>query len=164
MTLPSGAAGRRPTFTDARHGWIWDPSPAALYVTSDGGAHWRRVAATGLPMPWPATRRLAFRDASHGWAADAAGSSAPAIYATIDGGTSWTEVPLPAPDGGWTEGSRFDVGPMAIAADGHGQLKITELMHWDFRLIAAFHWVAATADGGTTWSAPRRMPDVPPGT
>jgi photosystem II stability/assembly factor-like uncharacterized protein len=163
VTLPRGAAGRRPAFADAAHAWVWSSSPAGLYATGDGGAHWWRQAAAGLPVSPRRPEILGFRDAAHGWMARPAGSTAPDLWATADGGATWTPAPLPSPAGGWP-GSRFEVGPVAIASDGHGQVTVTELQPWDFTLVPVARWVAATADGGATWSVPERMPDVPPGT
>jgi photosystem II stability/assembly factor-like uncharacterized protein len=164
LELPRGAEARRPTFADARHGWVWDPAPAGLYSTGDGGAHWRRLDALGRPGPGSVLRPLGFRDGAHGWAAGAVGPLAPALYATGDGGEHWTALPLPAPDGGWPVGSQFDVGPLAISSDGQGQVMVSELVSWAFSQVAITHWVAATTDGGATWAAPQRLPGAPPGT
>jgi photosystem II stability/assembly factor-like uncharacterized protein len=146
LTLPRGTQGRQTAFVDARHGWVWDPSPAGLLATADGGSHWRRLAGAGLPMARTVPHLLGFRDAGHGWLAIGA-----ALYGTIDGGESWSPVPLPLPDGGWTIGGGFDIGPLSVAADGRGQLLISE---------AATEWVAATADGGATWETARPLPPL----
>jgi photosystem II stability/assembly factor-like uncharacterized protein len=164
VDLPGGGAGGPPSFVDARDGWAWEPSPPGLYATADGGAHWRRLDAAGLPDLGPRPGSLWFRDAAHGWAALPAGDGPPALYATADGGESWTELPLPAPAGGWPAGSRFEVGPPAIAPDGRGHLQVTELVPWEFRQVVLAHWVAATGDAGVTWSAAQRLPDTPPET
>ncbi len=164
LTLPRGAEAQRPSFADARHGWLWDPSPAGLYATSDGGAHWRRLRAAGLPGRGPAPRTIAFRDGLHGWIATAAGPGEPTLYRTGDGGQTWTALPLPAPAAGWPAGYQFEIGSLAIASDGRGQLMVGQLMRWAFTLVVSTRWVAATADGGATWSAPQRMPDARPGT
>jgi hypothetical protein len=111
---------------------------------------------------------LGFGSGARGWAAGPAGTAAgpnpPAVYRTSDGGETWTASPLPAPEGGWPPGSTFDIGPVTVAPDGRGQLLLTELVPWEYRQVVLSHWVALTADGGAAWSAPRRLPGVPPRT
>lgn len=164
LTLPAGVVAGRLSFADALHGWAWDASRPGLYATGDGGGHWRRVDASGLPDLGPVPGTFGFRDGAHGWAALPAAQGAPVLYATSDGGESWAALPLPAPGESWQAGSRFEVGPAAIAPDGHGQLLVSELVPWGFRQVVVSHWVAATADAGATWSPPQRLPDAPPGT
>lgn len=160
LALPGGAEAQRPAFADARHAWVWDPAPGALYATADAGAHWRRLAGLGLPAADPVPGTISFRDPLHGWLAAPAGSPAPTLYVTSDGGETWRALPLPPPDGGWPAGDQLDPGPAVVAADGSGQLVTGELQHWGYGLVALSYWVAATADAGVTWSAPRRLPEV----
>jgi photosystem II stability/assembly factor-like uncharacterized protein len=143
LTLPRDADARQPAFADAAHGWVWVAS-AGLFATADGGARWRRLAAAGLPVIRTAPRLLGFRDGSHGWLALGG-----ALYGTADGGQSWAAAPMPG--GGWTAGV-YEMGPLSVAADGHGQLLLAG---------AESRWVAATADGGATWSSPRPLPPGP---
>jgi photosystem II stability/assembly factor-like uncharacterized protein len=164
LALPAGAEGVQPTFADASHGWVWDPSPRGLYRTGDGGDHWRLLDAAGLSGLEPAPVAFRFLDATHGWAVPAVGPEAPALFATTDGGETWTPRPLPPPSDGWPPGSRFDIGTPLIAPDGHGQVLITELVPWEFRQVVLAHWAAATADAGATWSPTRRLPATPPET
>jgi photosystem II stability/assembly factor-like uncharacterized protein len=146
LTIPLGTRGRQTAFVDARHGWVWAPSPSGLLATADGGSHWRRLAGTGLPVARSVPHLLGFRDALHGWLAIGA-----ALYGTADGGENWSALPLPPPDGGWTIGGGFEIGPLSVAADGRGQLLIRD---------AATEWVAATADGGATWETALPLPPL----
>jgi photosystem II stability/assembly factor-like uncharacterized protein len=164
LTPPKGTERQVPAFADAGHGWVWDPAPAGLYATADGGGHWRRLRGAGLPRIGQGVPAIGFRDARHGWLAAPAGRGDPTLYATSDGGDGWTAQPLPAPAGGWADGAWFQVGPVGVAADGRGQLMVSELVPWARGLVVVARWVAATGDGGATWSAPVRVPDTPPGT
>lgn len=147
LPLPPGAEAQQPVFTDADHGWVWDPSPAGLYATNDGGAHWRSLAAAGLPDTRNPPPRLLGFDGRQGWL-----SAGGALYATADGGESWAIQPLPQPPGGWTTGDRFAYGPLTVAADGRGQLLLS---------TAAAEWVTVTDDRGATWTATAALPVWP---
>lgn len=168
LPLPDEVAGGRPSFADPGHGRVWQPSPPGLYATDDGGATWRLLDATGLPGVGGAPGALGFATGARGWAAGPAGTptgpNPPAVYRTSDGGETWTASALPTPEGGWPPGSTFDIGPVTVAPDGRGQALLTELEPWEYRQVVLSHWVASTADGGATWSAPRRVPGVPPRT
>jgi photosystem II stability/assembly factor-like uncharacterized protein len=62
-------------------------SHQALYRTSDGGAHWLRLASL------PAKCQLDFADRMHGWCfitTPSLGSESVAIWRTTDGGITWT--------------------------------------------------------------------------
>jgi photosystem II stability/assembly factor-like uncharacterized protein len=141
VALPASARGQQPAFADVRHGWVWDPSPAGLLATDDGGAHWRRLAAAGLPATPTAPRLLGFHDAQHGWLADGG-----VLYGTADGGRTWAALPLSAPAG---EGT--NLGPLSVARDGRGQLLVSD---------QGAGWVAATGDGGATWRTERPLPPL----
>jgi photosystem II stability/assembly factor-like uncharacterized protein len=146
LTLPGGTQGRQTAFVDARHGWVWDPSLSGLLATADGGGHWRPLAGAGLPVARRVPHLLGFRDALHGWLAIGA-----ALYGTADGGENWLALPLPLPDGRWSIGGGFEIGPLSVAADGAGQLLISN---------AATEWVAATVDGGATWQTAGPLPPL----
>jgi photosystem II stability/assembly factor-like uncharacterized protein len=141
LTLPDGVRAPHPAFSDARHGWVWDPSQAGLLATTDGGVHWRRLPSTGLPDAPAPTHLLGFRDPRHGWLAAGA-----MLYGTADGGGSWAALQLPVP-----AADQADLGPLSVAPDGRGQLLVSG---------QGTVWVAATADGGATWTTARPLPPL----
>jgi len=91
-------------FSDDLHGWIGGTfaSSHRLYRTTNGGANWSLLSATGLGG---APSDLDFSaDGLHGVAAVRMGSS-PGIYRTVDGGATWT---LAAPGSVSQIDMRFD--------------------------------------------------------
>jgi len=143
LTLPGGVRAPHPAFADARHAWAWDPSQAGLLATIDGGGHWRRLEATGLPSAPAPSHLLGFSDTVHGWLA--AGG---VLYGTADGGRTWAALPLPLPP---SAAGQSDLGPLSVAPDGRGQLLISG---------QGSVWLAATADGGATWTTARPLPPL----
>jgi photosystem II stability/assembly factor-like uncharacterized protein len=173
LTLPAGVGGQQPAFSDARHGWVWDPSPAGLLATVDGGAHWRRLADAGLPAAPAAPRLLGFHDALHGWLA-----LADALYATADGGATWEAAAPPLQLGLNLTPSRangavwwaWSASQLEVTRDGGGHWTVVALPAWNLMRVHALDartvWVAATVmdalgvprwtlfstvDSGLTW-------------
>jgi photosystem II stability/assembly factor-like uncharacterized protein len=60
--------------------------PSTLYRTTDGGAHWQRIA-TGVPV----SGGLRFTSATTGW-----GLTLTKLERTDDGGSTWRTVPIAA--------------------------------------------------------------------
>jgi photosystem II stability/assembly factor-like uncharacterized protein len=88
LGLPNSAAFAAASATTAVVGY------QPLYHSSNGGALWNRVGATGISQ-WA---ELGFTDATHGEGLGYLGAVAPAnerLYYTIDGGQSYHLVPLP---------------------------------------------------------------------
>ncbi len=82
-------------FIDSTHGWVLDTAwtPAAtttsLYMTSDGGAHWRKL----LPRTnYQDIQALDFVSDTVGWAIGAVTSETSSLLKTKDGGHTWTEI------------------------------------------------------------------------
>lgn len=110
-------------FVDRGHGWLTttaangmhSPSDVHLFRTTDGGSHWREVAAsaTGLlgghsfgGLPTTCASEVRFVDASTGWYAGGCpqgggiltrGGWADDVAVTHDGGRHWHRVALPHP-------------------------------------------------------------------
>jgi photosystem II stability/assembly factor-like uncharacterized protein len=86
---PCGQAGSSGpvTMITATNGWSSDP-----YYTSDGGAHWIKVAPPVISKF--SVESEFFLDSSHAWIAEAAGSANAAadhvvVYGTSDSGQTW---------------------------------------------------------------------------
>ncbi len=100
QVVPASPASGRifyPTkMVTASTGWSW-VEPSELWRTTDGGAHWTKVAAPSVPdRPGPYTETPYLLDATHAWIAEsgqgAAGSQGPYIittFSTVDGGKTW---------------------------------------------------------------------------
>ena len=82
-------------FIDSTHGWVLDTAwtPAAtttsLYLTSDGGAHWRKLS-TGTNFH--DIQALDFVSDAVGWAIGAVTSETSFLLKTADGGRTWTPI------------------------------------------------------------------------
>jgi photosystem II stability/assembly factor-like uncharacterized protein len=80
-------------FIDSTHGWVLDTAwtPAAtttsLYMTSDGGAHWRKLSTS---TNFHDIQELDFVSDTVGWAIGAVTSEASFLLKTKDGGRTWT--------------------------------------------------------------------------
>ncbi len=82
-------------FIDSTHGWVLDNAftPAAtttsLYMTSDGGAHWRKLLTS---TNFHDIQALDFVSDTVGWVIGAVTSEASFLLKTKDGGRTWTEI------------------------------------------------------------------------
>ena len=137
--------------TDPQVGWaVWHAAKgngAAIFRTTDGGAHWARV--------FRATRIAAtdFLDSTHAWVL---GSLGPFVIAerTSDGGASWqgiTNPPDPQSEPLETESLNFvtpEVGWVALCV-GYDSLRDNLLLD-------------QTTDGGNSWTVVPFQP-IPPG-
>jgi photosystem II stability/assembly factor-like uncharacterized protein len=87
-------------FFDARRGLVLGGTrgnqsvASVLYVTSDGGEHWRqrRLPIENGLVDRPVRQWLAFSDLDYGWYLAGIGNESAALYRTKDGGSSWQEV------------------------------------------------------------------------
>ena len=106
-------------FADAEHGFAFSVSGFTrsdmLWVTSDGGMNWRKVAAVGLPWQGstvpigsgsgctavgPFTLIAASADVLL-LTDDLCATKTPGTWRSEDAGKTWAGVQLPAPQGGW---------------------------------------------------------------
>ncbi|GAB1349185.1 hypothetical protein MASR1M107_13980 [Ignavibacteriales bacterium] len=115
---------------------------SAIYKTTNSGASWDSVAATGLPAG-ATFRKVDFVDANTGWVfASAPSTLTNFIYKTTDGGATWTGQSngLPAVSNGQMYGAY-----MINANEGYG--------------ISYQPIPYKTTDGGTTWT-PQALVDA----
>lgn len=77
-------------FSDADHGWAIDT--AALFATSDGGQHWKKLS-TNLDFN-NLVVSLHFISTTIGWVLSDTPSGDALLLKTEDGGQTWTNVPM----------------------------------------------------------------------
>jgi photosystem II stability/assembly factor-like uncharacterized protein len=127
----------------------WElPAPAALYVTTDAGRHWR-LGRSGLTLP--AMTEVSFASPTSGIGfpgLDSTGvaSSGDAGLRTTDGGLSWAAVRFAVPSflGDVTADTPFGAVAFVNSEDG-----------W----VGGADGVEATTDGGKVWSAQLSTPE-----
>jgi len=125
LSRPSGFSASSPA--------SWElPAPAGLYVTSDGGQHWR-LQRSGLSLPNMAEASFASGRTGIGLSTTINGSSG---LRTVDGGRSWQPVSLPAPGAGTPEPA-FSTVDFADRLDG-----------W----VGGADGVEASTNGGESWA------------
>lgn len=122
---PSGNAVNDAHFVSSSVGWTVGDSGEIL-KTVDGGKTWARQFA-GVSTQLTSVR---FADANNGWALGAYG----ALLRTVDGGARWTMQSADLPQGAST---RLVVVNAATAM-----------------ILAGSNVLAATADGGNSWTRP----------
>ena len=141
----------------------WQPAPAPIFHTIDGGAHWSQLAGQ-LPLAAAEVDELFFLDREHGWALDASGCATQceqqgaALASTVDGGRRWSLVaatelgyPPQPPVGRLTEGcSKFSLAFMTASTGIMGTACGGDV----FQFLLTF-------DGGRTWSEEDLHPDSP---
>ena len=118
-TINSSAYVQSVSFIDPQNGWSLaryetGSGPVELFRTRDAGATWSNlgtpVAAGDEPY------RVQFTDRTVGWLDTV--SVRPHAYKSIDGGLSWSQVPLPAPGGGWPGTGEFFVAAQPTQGPG----------------------------------------------
>jgi photosystem II stability/assembly factor-like uncharacterized protein len=143
-------------FLDPMQGWLLIypkvlPNPVfggALYRTTDGGLHWRRLASNSKPSSpdcfgWIA---VAFASVSTGWLSDCDGK----LLATHDGGLTWSPQTIPAAPAGLS--CPCGVGTPVVLSPTNATDVIygaTPEKPWQALLV--------TADAGASWSV-RKLP------
>ena len=105
-TLPQGASpSARIAFVNANDGWLLSSGTSAtacsgqaatLWRTSDGGATWTNLNATGIDAA-QCKDSVAFVDAQRGYIGAWDANTQPKIYRTTDGGKTWVSSTLPNP-------------------------------------------------------------------
>jgi len=149
-------------FVSASVGWC-QAEPAfvgsegvALYRTTDGGRHWRRISTTGPngnktgSLPWACDKDIQFSTTSTGWAGFACPKVAP-LYETTNGGRTWIKREVTAPPGGPIDsGSGFTGQPLVSGSRGAVGYTISG------RPLKSLVYVST--DSGTAW-----RPVTPPG-
>lgn len=94
-TCAVAALGDASDFIDSTQGWVLDTAwtPAAtttsLSVTSDGGAHWRKLLTS---TNYQAIQALDFVSDTVGWAIGVVASDTSFLLKTVDGGQTWTPI------------------------------------------------------------------------
>ena len=121
-------------FVDTQRGWA--AGPYGIFVTTDGGAHWR-AQRRDVPYGGP-FYSVDFVDASHGWVV--CGGDVDAVLATTDGGATWRRQRTGIQ--GWVTTASF-------ADTRHGW--IVSRLYDDYNVTGSM--LLATTDGGATWHA-----------
>ena len=102
-SLPASIGGRPVvSFVDDHEGWLVDPgspsaqceaSPAAVWHTSDAGATWQQLKATGIGAD-QCKSYIWFADSKRGFLAGWDATHPATIYRTSDGGSTWSATKL----------------------------------------------------------------------
>jgi photosystem II stability/assembly factor-like uncharacterized protein len=161
---PSGANSFAFAFADDREGWaLMPPSPAtqcpaqtvALSHTTDGGATWQPLAATGFVNPG-CKDSVAFSDATHGYIGSHDPNTAPVIYRSTDGGRTWIpSSPLPDPPGFQTQAGARTLNLGTVR--GFGQTVLVEAAANNPGTGGRYAF--RSTDGGATWTYASTAPD-----
>ncbi len=142
------------TFFDSRRGLaVGDPVDGRFVIlsTSDGGQHWARIAAAGIPASIPGEGAFAASGTSlitcgrdDAWLGSG-GAAASRVFHSIDGGRTWSVANVPI-DAGVASAGIFSLAcrdTRHIVAVGGNYAKPD----------AAATTVASSDDGGATWIA-----------
>jgi hypothetical protein len=139
------------------------PVEIEVWRTTNGGTSWNKVTVdntvfTGVTFETSSTTTIA---------ADAAGALVIEYSGATTQGANNHVFTRRSTDGGLTWSARVEVGNAAangsfpaIAAKGSGDFRIT---YMDNSTGSWNVWYRASADGGTTWSAPLRISDATSG-
>jgi len=141
-------------FFDARHGLaLGDPMDGrfVLLRTGDGGAHWSRIPAAGMPPSLPGEGAFAASGtalitcgAREAWFATG-GAHVARVFVTRDAGMTWTAHHTPVHAGNAAAG----IFSLACRDSLHGIAVGGNYAHPDSSVVT----VASTDDGGRTWTA-----------
>jgi hypothetical protein len=121
-----------------------------VWVTRDGGAHWRNV---GLRQTWAIAQIIVDpRNAQRVWVAAAGNpyrdSTARGVYRTIDGGRTWQRTLYLGPSSGASDIAIDSRNPNVVFA-GIWQFR---RVPWSFTSGGPLDGIFKSADGGVTWS------------
>jgi photosystem II stability/assembly factor-like uncharacterized protein len=86
-TMPVSVALSSSHFLDMQHGWLTDGTN--LFVTSDGGQHWAKLARS---TNFKQVTQLDFVSESTGWALSSQSAGSSYLLKTTDGGQTWTQI------------------------------------------------------------------------
>jgi photosystem II stability/assembly factor-like uncharacterized protein len=86
-TMPVFVALSASHFLDMQHGWLTDG--ATLFVTSDSGQHWAKLASSAN---FKRVTLLDFVSATTGWAIGNRGNGSVILLKTSDGGQTWRQI------------------------------------------------------------------------
>jgi photosystem II stability/assembly factor-like uncharacterized protein len=114
--------------------------PPAIWMTTDGGAHWEMRAA---PPDSGSLMSVDFIDAEHGWLWMSEGF----LYQTIDGGRHWTSV------------ASSETSPALVGSEVRPELKfVSPTVGWIINSPSrnAGGALYGTRDGGRTWGLENR--------
>ena len=155
-------------FADTQRGWLLTHVGAGmnhdyvmLFVTSDGGQTWERIAdplstaPTGLPMSCGKTG-LGFLTPDLGWVTGDCHGVAPGVYfhATTDAGRSWQPVTLPPPPGAANLFGNDAVGCGTYSLTVQPpQFVSVAVICQDFVNSEVTAWLYRSLDGGQNWDA-----------
>ena len=158
QTFSSTVMGLDLEAADLTSGWLvviplhtMNSSPAALFRTSDGGAHWEQVASTNDTLPYGGGIR--FADSTTGWLSGVTENTRPlSLSVTCDGGRNWQAVELPLPPG--YEDGRLDPGlPTFFAPGGQDMLLPAQYLPQSGRASESACIIYVSHDGGRSWRA-----------
>ncbi len=161
FSVPSPDGLDVPHFRNLQEGWlevITNGGPGAgsesadIWHSTDGGAHWQRLASTDTPSSG-LTREgfksgISFRDALNGWAttsSDTGRPQNPGLYVTHDGGKTWQNQKLGFP-AGQTPQQMGTTPPVFFGNTGLMPVNIT------LPTIQSELVLYVTHDGGTSWT------------
>jgi len=176
QSLPSGEYFTDLSFVDDQVGWVslsgpggtqCSFGPAAIWRTTDAGAHWTSVSNVALQPASDARRagaiapeqckeNITFIDRQHGFLDAWDPNSAPTIYRTSDGGLTWSSSRLPDTAGFTTLGSgdTLRAGPVKP----FGTVLLVEASGMQPNGQRSF--VFQSTDGGATWAVLASIPSV----
>ncbi len=170
-------------FVDMTHGWLLasDGPPGTssrvfVYQTVDGGRRWTRLADSDSSSALgqsDAKTRIRFANQTTGWITSSSPQETASLYVTRDGGHSWQGLDLtppadaPDPSRKFPYLERFFNEREAVLVLGvtarpdpacfsgppaDGNVKVKPVC-----VQPVTRYAYSTADGGRTWSAPRRI-------
>jgi len=156
QTFSSTVMGLDLAAADLTSGWLvviplhgMNSSPAALFRTSDGGAHWTQVASTNDTLPYGGHIRCA--DSTTSWLSGVTENTQPlSLSVTRDGGQSWQAVELPLPPG--YQDGRLSVGLPTFFAGQQDALLHAQYQPQSGQAAPACI-IYASHDGGRSWQA-----------
>jgi len=157
QTFSSTVMGLDLDAADLTSGWLvviplhgMNSSPAALFRTGDGGAHWTQVASTNDALPYGGGIRCA--GSTMGWLSGVTENTRPlSLSVTRDGGQSWQAVELPLPLG--YEDGRLSVGLPTFFGVGQEDALLRAQYQPQSGQAESACIIYASHDGGRSWQA-----------
>lgn len=167
-SLPAGEPFTDLSFVDDQVGWVYlgtpggtqcSFGPAAIWRTTDAGAHWSLASSVALPSasgervagaiaPEQCKENISFIDGQHGFLDAWDPNSAPTIYRTSDSASTWSSSRLPDPPGFRTLAGGDALRAGAVKSFGADLLVEADGMQAD----GQHSYVFQSTDGGATWT------------